>query len=118
MRPFFIFFFLLLDFFSNFAEEEEEEEEEGRATMAGWRTSSSSSSEEQFQRLVRNWNLHSSMARVAPVWTLVINPGCFLQNWICLVSNEEANWSQIDGVPITDDPTELARDSALSFQFC
>ena len=72
-----------------------------------------SSSVEQFHRLVRNWNLHSSMARLAPVWTLNMKPGCFLQNWTCFVSSVSASWSQIDGVPIAADATELALDRAL-----
>jgi hypothetical protein len=50
-----------------------------------------SSKVEQFHRLVRNWNLHSSMARLAPVWTLIMKPGCFLQNCTCFVSSVSAS---------------------------
>ena len=87
-------------------------EVEGRATMVGgWRASSSV---EQFHLRVRNWNLHSSMARLAPLCTLIMKPGCFLQNCTCLLSSVAASWSQMVGVPIA--ATELARDSALSPQ--
>jgi hypothetical protein len=72
-----------------------------------------SSKVEQFQRLVRNWNLHSSMARLAPVWTLIMKPGCFLQNCTCFVSSVSASWSQMDGVPIAAEATALDRDKAL-----
>ena len=75
-----------------------------------------SSNVEQFHRLVRNWNLHSSIARLAPVWTLIMKPGCFLQNWTCFVSNVSANWSQIDGVPIAADATALDLDRALEIE--
>ena len=75
-----------------------------------------SSNVEQFHRLVRNWNLHSSIARLAPVWTLIMKPGCFLQNWTCFVSNVSANWSQIDGVPIAADATALDLDKALQIE--
>lgn len=72
-----------------------------------------SSSVEQFQRRVRNWNLHSSIARLAPVCTLSMKLGCFLQKCTCLASSVSASWSHTVGVPRAAEPTAYARDRAL-----
>lgn len=41
----------------------------------------------QFHRLFRNWNLHSSMAILAPFCRANIVPGCFVTSFLCFLVN-------------------------------
>lgn len=41
----------------------------------------------QFHRLFRNWNLHSSMAILAPFCRADIVPGCFVTSFLCFLVN-------------------------------
>lgn len=41
----------------------------------------------QFHRLLRNWNLHSSMAIRAPFCKADIVPGCFVTSFLCFFVN-------------------------------
>lgn len=41
----------------------------------------------QFHRLFRNWNLHSSIAILAPFCRADIVPGCFVTSFLCFLVN-------------------------------